>query len=130
MTEGVSTRLQKDLDKLDARIDEKMDKLGDRLRTELFAELHHAMDHFNSEVASIKQLMIKSNEGTRGKSIPEVVELTSSEQKLKNGGNSSELGNSDPAMVLNKVGGSSDSGLDMLKFNPRRNTLDCPRFDG
>ena len=78
MTEGVSTRLHKDLEKMDARIDEKLEKLGDKVRTELFSKLKHALDHFNSEVSSLKQFMQKPGDAVLGKQLPEIIEMESS----------------------------------------------------
>ena len=105
MTDGVSTRLQKDLEKVDARIDEKLDKFGEKIRNDLFAELHHAMSHFNSDVDSLKQLLQKSGDDARGKSIPAVVEMASSDHGVKLTGSNSVMGNSSqPAMVMSKVG--------------------------
>ena len=82
MTDGVTTRLQKEvtqfqkeLERMDARTDEKLEKMGDKLRTDLFAELRHAVEHFNTEVSSIKQLLHQSDTVKRGKQTPKIMEL-------------------------------------------------------
>ena len=50
MMEGVFTRLQKDLEKMDARINEKLEKLGECLYNDLFVELKNALEHFNPKL--------------------------------------------------------------------------------
>ena len=54
MADGVATRLQKDLERIDTRIDEKLEKWGDKFRNDLFAELKDALEHINMEIGSLK----------------------------------------------------------------------------
>ena len=67
MTEDVSTRLQKDMKKVDMRIDEQLDKLEECLRNNLFTDIKNALEHLNAEVSSIKQYVFKSNTTSLGK---------------------------------------------------------------
>ena len=60
MTEGVTTRLQKefvqfqkDMEKLDVKVDEKLEKWGEKLHSEILEEVNHALDHVNSEIGAL-----------------------------------------------------------------------------
>ena len=68
---------------MDAKIEEKIDKLGEKLCIEVFADLKHAMDHFNADVGAIKQLLPVMVAAKSGLTSPSVVELDAAEELAK-----------------------------------------------
>ena len=145
MADGVTTRIQRELTQVQRdveRMDTKFDQLGDKLRTDLFTELKNALQHFheevgslkqhfNAEVSSLKQLLPGGMPAKGGDTNPEIVAMDSSEKSQKHADTSTAVGHTSGTNIpLVQEPDSNTSILDPLRINPRRNTLECPHFDG
>ena len=112
-------------------MDEKLEKAGERLRNEMFAELKHALDHFNAEVWAIKQFLPGTMETKDGVQNPKILEVDFAGKLQKNAGSTLAFDTSSgPTKHMVHEPNSLDNLLDPSKINPKHNTLDCPRFDG
>ena len=77
--------------RIDAKLDEKFERLGDKLRNELFVELKHAIDHFNTKVGTIKQFLLGFVGVKEGMKSLEIMEVTSLEKIHRTKHTSSQL---------------------------------------
>ena len=64
---------------MDTKWDER---LSDKLRTKLFVKLKHVINHFNTEVDTIKQFLPSWEESKSVKS-PEIMKVTFSKKNLE-----------------------------------------------
>ena len=93
--------------------------------------MKHAFKHFDLELSSLKQSTLKPVEVVIAKYALEIVEVESSEKVQKNRDSTVEVESiAKTTTVQFKETDRCDAILDPLKINPRRNTLDCPWFDG
>ena len=88
MADGVTTRLQKevtqlqkDLEKLEARIDGKLEKLGEKFQHDLQVGLQQGLAGITAELGNIiRQLIPRAKEATSRKKHFEVINTESTEQ--------------------------------------------------
>ena len=123
MAEGVTTRLQKDVNQLQKDMEQvvsKVDGLADQLRGEFQAEIIKGFEVLRLEI-------FKANQKS-----PEVAEeVLNSAPMRSNDGSSGVI---TPSLLGKNRLGQANTTSSILsnsgKFNSRRSKLECPRFDG
>ena len=145
MTDGVTTRLQKevtqlqkDIEKLEVRIEAKLEKMGERMSEKLQQDLHTGIQQGLASLSAdlsnmIRQLLPQSEVSHPGQKGSEVCNPVSQGSLQKSTMASSGLeaykANTSNTPLIPESD-SMNSIMDPLKTLSRRSKLECPRFEG